>query len=384
MPAAFVIPPRRRRLAPPCVIAAFVLSALAGPFARSLAAATPPDTTIKVDTLGAGIYVFRAPSDLDKWTATNVVVCVNDEDVVVFDSNTRRVTVRKVIDAIRGLTNKPVRMLINSHWHQDHWSGNGEYLKAFPGVEIVATTETRDYMKRMGGAFFAHGLKNSAKRQRASLDSAQRSGKTSEGKPLTDSVRRAIEADIAESADFAAEIEALPRVLPNMVYRDTLVFWRGRREFRLISVVGDATGSTVLYLPNEKLLVTGDVLVRPEAGDGPPPWTTNSYAITPWLQSLRRLEALDIATIVPGQGIVMRDRSYLAATADVFEAIITQVHAALERGLQTFPEVRAAVNVDAIGMRYTPGAATLSSNFNPWVDVLVRKVIQESFDGVSR
>ena len=120
---------------------------------------TSKDTSLKRETLADNIYLFRAPSDLDKWTATNVVVVINDQDVTVFDSNTRPVTTRMVIAEIQKLTQKPVRTLINSHWHMDHWSGNNEYVKAFPGVQIIATTETRDFMKRMPRRFFADGLK---------------------------------------------------------------------------------------------------------------------------------------------------------------------------------------------------------------------------------
>jgi glyoxylase-like metal-dependent hydrolase (beta-lactamase superfamily II) len=97
------------------------------------------------EDLGDGVYVFRAPSDLDYWTSSNSVVVVNDDDVVVFDSPTRAITARAVIEEIRGLTPKPVRVLINSRWHQDHWSGNDEYAKAFPGLRIVASGETRAY-----------------------------------------------------------------------------------------------------------------------------------------------------------------------------------------------------------------------------------------------
>jgi glyoxylase-like metal-dependent hydrolase (beta-lactamase superfamily II) len=82
------------------------------------------------EDLGDGVYVFRAPSDLDYWTSSNSVVVVNDDDVVVFDSPTRAIT---------------ARVLINSRWHQDHWSGNDEYAKAFPGLRIVASGETRAY-----------------------------------------------------------------------------------------------------------------------------------------------------------------------------------------------------------------------------------------------
>src|SRR6185503_5411091 len=113
---------------------------------------------ISREMLAEGIYLFRAPSDLDKWTATNVVVIVNDNDVTVFDSNSRLGTARAIIAEIKKITPKPVRTLINSHWHLDHWSGNDEYVKAFPGIQIVATTETRDYMKHMPGKFYSYGL----------------------------------------------------------------------------------------------------------------------------------------------------------------------------------------------------------------------------------
>ena len=350
--------------------------------ARTVSAGAPPDTSLTKEVLADGVYLFRAPSALDLWTATNVVVIVNDQDVTVFDSNTRPRTARMVIAEIRKITPRPVRTLINSHWHQDHWSGNDEYVKAFPGLQIVASTETRDYMKRMGSPFFASSLHASVARSRATLDSAIRTGKQSDGSPLTADARRASEKDIAETAAFAAEVAAIPRVLPTIAYSDSLVLWSGRREFRLVSVTGDATGSTVLYLPAEKILIMGDALVTQEEGNGPPPWTTNSYAITPWLNSLRGLERLDANVVVPGQGPAFHDKAYLELTGDLFESIITQVHAALERGIVPLSEVQKVVNVDSIGRRYSPNAAEPDARFRTLVAALVRKVHQESFDGV--
>ena len=365
-------------------IASLVLIAgLASP-AQALVPPTPPDTTISKETLADGIYLFRAPSDLDKWTATNVVVIVNDNDVTVFDSNSRLSTARAIIAEIKRITPKPVRTVINSHWHLDHWSGNDEYVKAFPGVQIIATTETRDYMKRMPGKFYAFGLNNSVTRSRAALDSAIRTGKTSDGKPLTAEERRKRETDIKETADFAAEVTATPRVLPTIAYRDSLVLYNGRREYRLISVTGDATGSTVLYLPAEKMLIMGDVLVDQEAGGGPQPWTTNSFAITPWLNDLRSLEKLDVNIVVPGQGPAFRDKSYLTLTGDLYQSIIEQVHAATERGLTSLAEVQAAVNVSAIAQRYPGKVAGDDARFTAIVGALVRKVLQETYDGVTR
>jgi glyoxylase-like metal-dependent hydrolase (beta-lactamase superfamily II) len=358
--------------------------------AAALAQPHPLETSVEKaramlteEDLGDGVYVFRAPSDLEYWTATNSVVIVNDDDVTVFDSCTRAVTAKALIAEIRNLTEKPVRVLVNSHWHQDHWSGNGEYAKAFPGLRIVASAETRAYMTRMMSNFFATELAdNGLTRRREELAAAIKTGKLADGSRLTPEVRARKEASIAMASQFEAEIQALPRVLPNVVYRDEMTLWSGRREMRLMSVTGDATGSTVLYLPESRILVTGDVLVSPEDGKGPPPWTTNSYAITPWLETLRRLEELHAAAIVPGQGPAMHDGAYLRRTIELFAAVLDQVHAALERGLVRLSQIQAAVNVDAIGQAYAPGVP-LNDEFRMVVANLVKKSAQEALDGVA-
>lgn len=338
------------------------------------------EVSLKKDVLADGVFLFRAPTELDLWTASNSVVVVGDEDVTVFDSNTRAKTARMVIAEIRKLTDKPVRTLINSHWHMDHWTGNGEYAKAFPGLRIIATAETREYMSRMGPRFFADEV--GLERSRTALDTAIRTGKRSDGTPLTAEARRRLEADLAETAAFAAELEATPRVLPNLVYRDTLTFWSGKRELRLISATGDATGSTILYLPAERVLVMGDVLVSPETGEGPPSWTTNSYAIAAWLKSLRAAEALEAFVVVPGQGGAFRDKEYLRLTIELFASITEQVDAALRRGLVTLSEVQAAVNVDAIGRKYRRDG-TLTPDFPGLVKMIAKKVHQEALDGAA-
>src|SRR6185312_13753127 len=109
---------------------------------------------------------------------------------------------------------------------------------------------------------------------------------------------------------------------------------------------------------------TGDVLVRTEEGTGAQPWTTNSYAITPWLASLKAMDGLDLGVIVPGQGAALPDRTYLRRTIAMYEAIIGQVHQALERGAVSLAEVRQAVNLDAIRVQFTGGDAAQDAEFN--------------------
>src|SRR5262245_59427887 len=143
------------------LVVASATRALADPLETDVAKA---QAMLIHEDLGSGVHVFRAPEALEYWTSTNSIVVLNDEDVVVFDSPTRAVTAKAVIAEIRKLTQKPVRALINSHWHQDHWSGNDEYVKAFPGLRIIASEGTRDYMKRMPAQYFATGLQRSLQR----------------------------------------------------------------------------------------------------------------------------------------------------------------------------------------------------------------------------
>lgn len=336
------------------------------------------------EPLGDGIWLFRAPSELDLWTSSNSLVIVNAGDVVVFDNNARPSTTRLLIAEIRKLTPKPVTVLINSHWHQDHWSGNAEFAKAWPGLRIVATRQTREFMARMGPAYFADQIASNIPRLRAELEQEVLSGREADGTVLEPAERASKEAEIDRIGAFAEETLNSPRVLPNLVFDRSLVFWSGTREFRLLEATGDATASTVLFLPAERLLATGDVLVAPEDGKGPPPWSTNSNAISAWLDSLRALRALDARIIVPGQGAAQYDDAYLELTTELYSAIVDQVHAALERGLFRLEDVQAAMDLEAIGRRYSPGSPKASPAFDRLASALVRKAFQESLDSAGR
>lgn len=64
------------------------------------------------------------------------VVCANQ--VVVIDAQSNDATTSRVLAAIRRHTDKPVRYVINTHWHDDHIVGNRIYRDAFPSVQFIA------------------------------------------------------------------------------------------------------------------------------------------------------------------------------------------------------------------------------------------------------
>ena len=350
-------------------------------FLLTLALNTAPADSIERTMIAEGIYVFRVPSSIDVWTSSNTLVIVNQGDVTVYDNSARASTSRRIIAEIRKLTNKPVRTLVNSHWHMDHWMGNEEYAKAFPGLQIVTTTETRGYMSRLPMQYFVNSA--GVARRRARLDTAIMTGKLANGSPLTPQARKELEDEIAQTVLLDAELRNTTQVLPTVAFSDSLVLWSGDREFRLFSATGDASGSAVLYLPKERILATGDVLVRDEDNRGAQPWTTNSYKIAPWLVSLRQLETLDLAVIVPGQGAPLYDKTYLRQTVALYDAIITQVRGALEKGAFRLDQVQAAMNLSAIRMQFTNNDAALNARFDAVTAGLIRKAYQEARDGLA-
>ena len=90
----------------------FVVLGLGGPLTQVAAGQAPASAPGLIkEQLADGIYLLRAPTAVDVWTATNAVVVINQDDVTVFDSFTLPATARLAIAEIRALTPKPVRTL---------------------------------------------------------------------------------------------------------------------------------------------------------------------------------------------------------------------------------------------------------------------------------
>ena len=99
----------------------------------------------KIVKLSDGVYAAIRTEPPGLTVNGNSVFIINDDDVVVVDTTLTPGTAREIIAEIKKLTNKPVKYVINTHWHDDHIMGNAAYREAFPGVEFIAHSATRDY-----------------------------------------------------------------------------------------------------------------------------------------------------------------------------------------------------------------------------------------------
>src|SRR5215813_4594849 len=80
----------------------------------------------------------------------NTAIIENDDGVMVVDTHSNPSAAQVIVDHLRQMTSKPVRYVVNTHFHWDHWHGNEVYPQAYPNAEIVTNDITREAMVRKG------------------------------------------------------------------------------------------------------------------------------------------------------------------------------------------------------------------------------------------
>src|SRR5262245_52050162 len=75
------------------------------------------------------------PFGSNPFFGANLVVIVNKDDVLLVDSATSPRAARALIADVKKLTDKPIRYVVNTHWHYDHTDGNSVFG---PEVQIIA------------------------------------------------------------------------------------------------------------------------------------------------------------------------------------------------------------------------------------------------------
>ena len=107
------------------------------------------------------------------------MVVVNEEDVLLVDSHITPDAARELVKSVSTITDKPVRYVVNTHWHFDHAHGNQFFSK---GVEIIGHEYTRE--KLLGSVLSepSYMIIASESYKRSQLASLEENLKTSEKK----------------------------------------------------------------------------------------------------------------------------------------------------------------------------------------------------------
>src|SRR5262249_20085639 len=215
----------------------------------------------------------------------NTAIIENADGVMVVDTHSKPSAARVIVDRLRDMTKKPVRYVVNTHFHWDHWHGNEVYPAAYPGAEIVTNTITREAMAKKGLKRIQDHVRqvpNEIAKLRADVQAA------------SPAQRGKLEADLKLAESYLAEVRALKPALPTIAFEQTMKLYRRDREIHLLHLGRAHTeGDVFVYLPKEKVVITGDAMIgwTPFMGDGYP---------EDWAGTLDRLAQLDFTAIITG------------------------------------------------------------------------------------
>jgi glyoxylase-like metal-dependent hydrolase (beta-lactamase superfamily II) len=246
----------------------------------------------------------------------NTAIIESDDGVMIVDTHSKPSAARVIVEHLRQITTRPVRYVVNTHFHWDHWHGNEVYPAAYPGAEIVTNQITREAMLKKGLKRIGDHVRQVPK-DIAKLEADLAAARSAEE-------RTRLESDLRLARSYLAEVSGLKPALPTLVFEQTMRLYRRDREIQLLHLGRAHTeGDVFVYLPKEKVVITGDAVIgwTPFMGDGYP---------EDWAGTLDRLAELDFTHIIMGHGDVA-DRDWLRIfrgyVHDMVEAVRTEVAA---------------------------------------------------------
>src|SRR3954463_5080355 len=163
-------------------------------FCAGLSLASAPllaQTERKVTKLADGVYEIEHGRVGGMNAGGNTTVIIGDRQVLVVDSCFLPSAAREDIAQIRRWTDKPVSFVLNTHFHNDHNFGNRIYMDAFPALTIIAHTETKKDMDMFGPGSLMREERDSYGIMQT-LRAMQASGKTKDGRALTDEEKKEV------------------------------------------------------------------------------------------------------------------------------------------------------------------------------------------------
>ncbi|MBA2588407.1 MAG: MBL fold metallo-hydrolase [Alphaproteobacteria bacterium] len=256
------------------------------------------------------------PFGSNPFFGANLVVIVNKDDVVIVDSGTSPAAARAFVADIKLLTDKPVRYVVNTHWHYDHTDGNSIFG---PEVQIIAHDYVRQAIEKFD-ILHNEPFRSSTRNAPQAMIDRFREQLAAEKDPRQRVVLQKKLADTEAAARaFVQDIKEIKPTPPNVTYTDRLVLYRGGREIDLLFLGrGHTGGDTVVFLPRERIVCTGDLMESRIAFMG-------SAFFDEWLKTLDALKRLDFTVDLPGHGAPFTDKGLITAFQSYLSDVLAQV-----------------------------------------------------------
>jgi glyoxylase-like metal-dependent hydrolase (beta-lactamase superfamily II) len=263
--------------------------------------------------------VFAAIARPQAMTNSNAAIFVLSRDVLVVDAHSKPSAAASLLGQIRkDVTDKPVRYLVNTHFHWDHTQGDRAYKTANPNVEIIASDTTKQLMTQL-----------QRDRLKESLDSVPGMIDTLRARLARVSNQRERDwcnEQLRQLAAYRQEMESYPLELPTATFGQTRIIQDSAGEIHLgFHGKAHTAGDIQVFSPSKKVVAAGDAVIGflPNLNDGFP---------RPWPKTIDSLGELKFDRLIGGHGGVQHGRARMLQFRNYIEDLTARVARAKEAG----------------------------------------------------
>ncbi|MCW8976828.1 MAG: MBL fold metallo-hydrolase [Sedimenticola sp.] len=264
------------------------------------------EKNVSFDKLAEGVYAYTAEGD------PNTGIIIGDDCVMVIDTQATPDMAQDVIRRIREVTDKPIEYVVLSHYHAVRVMG----ASAYNPKQIIASQATYDLIVERGQFDF--------------------------------------DSEVGRFPRLFQGVESVPGLTwPTLTFESSMTLWMGKRRVELMHVGrGHTKGDIVVWLPEEKILFSGDLVEF-----GATPYTGDAY-LTDWPQTLANVRALGAEKLVPGRGDALTTPETVEAAISGTQDFLTQMFENVKKGRS---------EGKALNEIYTETYQVLKPQFGDWV-----------------
>ncbi len=295
--------------------------------ARANAAVSPQPTLFNIEKIATGAYAAIArPQALIN---CNAVIFENAKDLLIVDAHSKPSAAAALVAQVRReITQKPIRYIVNTHFHWDHSQGDAAYRRLAPGAELITSNKTRELLSQFG-VIRARASSDQAQASLADYHHRLETAKTPEEK-------QKLRLTIAEVNAYISEMRNYQPELPDVTFDSSLVIHEKDRDLHLaFRGRGHTGGDVVVFSPQSKVIATGDLL------HGWFPFIADGYP-REWPKTLASLKEFSFETVVGGHGQAQQGDNRLHQMADYIAELAEAVAAQKLQG-RSLQEVKTSI-----------------------------------------
>ena len=310
--------------------------------AWSRALAAESDTQLfEIEKVAEGVYLAKARAQAI--INCNAAIFVNSADVLVVDAHSKPSAAAALIAQIKKqVTSKPVRYVVDSHFHWDHTQGDHAYRAAESKIDFIASEPTKQLLSDLA----QKRLKESLDQVPGQIDSLRARA----AKSRSDTEKTSCEDQIRQLRAYQEELRNYAPELPTITFATSYVL-RDKAHDLHIEFHGRAhtAGDAVVFCPQKRAVATGDMIL------GFLPFIADGYPKT-WPKTIDSVASLEFDRILPGHGPLQTNRQPMTNERNYIEELTEKVATGKKAG-KSIADLQEAITIQSLRSMESNGYA---------------------------